>query len=167
MSWVPIINNVAAVFGGIGIVFGLIAIFRNRKNKKIISIIAVILSIASVAIVLITQSMYSSAINEISDSMDRAASSQEAEFTWTKEGYDALVVGDTITGVGGATFDDIVAQFGEPGSSNESQSGDYTTKYASWDNGFGSDGYKSVDLSFTKQEDGTFLLNSKSQSGLE
>ncbi|QSE76344.1 DUF4190 domain-containing protein [Lactococcus taiwanensis] len=170
LSWVPIVNNFAAVLAVISAILGLIAIILNRKNKKTLSVVSFVISILAFIIVLATQSMYSSAIDSVGKqvSSDISSSQKKADenFKWSKADYDALVVGDTLTGAGGTDYNELETKFGKPSNSSESSSGDYTIKNASWDN-MGSSKFKSVSLSFTKQADGSWLLSNKSQSGLE
>ena len=170
LSWVPIVNNFAAVLAVVAIILGAIAIIVNRKNKKTLSIVGTIISVLAFIIVLATQSMYSSAIDNASKAVNTSMSSSEKEandkFKWTKSDYDALISGDSLTGAGGTNYNTLEAKYGKPSSSSESQAGDYTNKYVSWDN-MGSSNYKSVSLTFAKQADGSWLLSNKSQSGLE
>ncbi len=170
LSWVPIVNNFAAVLAVVAIILGAIAIIVNRKNKKTLSIVGTIISVLAFIIVLATQSMYSSAIDDVSKAVNTSMSSSEKEandkFKWTKSDYDALISGDSLTGAGGTNYDTLEAKYGEPSSSSESQAGNYTNKYVSWDN-MGSSNYKSVSLTFAKQADGSWLLSNKSQYGLE
>ncbi|MCC4121325.1 DUF4190 domain-containing protein [Lactococcus lactis] len=170
LSWVPIVNNFAAVLAIISAILGLIAIIINRKNKKTLSIVSFVISILAFIIVMATQSMYSSAIDSVGKKVNSDISSSQKKadesFKWAKADYDALVVGDTLTGAGGTNYDGLEAKFGKPSNSSESSAGDYTVKNVSWDN-MGSSKYKSVSLAFTKQADGSWLLSNKSQSGLE
>lgn len=170
LSWVPIVNNFAAVLAVVAIILGAIAIIVNRKNKKTLSLVGTIISVLAFIIVLATQSMYSSAIDNASKAVNTSMSSSEKEandkFKWTKSDYDALISGDSLTGAGGTNYNTLEAKYGKPSSSSESQAGDYTNKYVSWDN-IGSSNYKSVSLTFAKQADGSWLLSNKSQSGLE
>ncbi|MCK3935670.1 DUF1828 domain-containing protein [Streptococcus suis] len=87
-------------------------------------------------------------------------------FKWTKADFDALVVGETLSGVGGTNLDEIIAKFGEPQTSSESSSENYTTKYVDY-NTMGGTEYKSVSLQFVQQEDGSWLLSYKHSSGIE
>ncbi|MFK4841030.1 DUF5067 domain-containing protein [Lactococcus garvieae] len=64
LSWVPIVNNFAAVLAIIGIILGVIALVLNRKNKKTLSIVGTIISVIAMIVVLVTQSMYSNAIDK-------------------------------------------------------------------------------------------------------
>ncbi|WP_024406240.1 hypothetical protein [Streptococcus suis] len=176
-SWVPIINNISFFFGLLALVLGAIGLFVNRKNSKTLSIVGTALAVVSMTIVLITQSMYSKAIDDASKAVETAVSEVETSmsssqaaidesFKWTKADFDALVVGDALSGVGGANFNEIISKFGEPQSSSESSSESYTTKYVDY-NTMGGTEYKSVSLQFVKQEDGTWLLSYKYASGLE
>ncbi|EKF51065.1 hypothetical protein [Lactococcus garvieae] len=169
LSWVPIVNNFAAVLAVLAIILGVIAIIINRKNKKTLSIVGTVISILAMVIVLATQSMYSKSIDDASKAVDTAISSSqkkaEDSFLWSKTEYDSLLVGDTVTGVGGTNYNTLEQKFGKPANSSETTSGDYTTKYVTWDN-MGAENYKSVSLNFVKQADNSWLLSNKSQSGL-
>jgi Predicted multitransmembrane protein len=174
LSWVPIINNVAAVFAVIGIILGIIALIINRKNKKTIALVSTILAIISIIIVLATQSMYSKAADHagkavssgISSAMSSSDKKEADNFKWTKADFDALTVGDSLTGVGGANYDEIVAKYGKPKTSSDTQSGDYTMRNASWSKMTSNGSYESVDLSFIQQQDGSYLLSMKNSSSL-
>ncbi|TYC48112.1 hypothetical protein ESZ50_10085 [Weissella muntiaci] len=105
----------------------------------------------------------SSSSSAKSSSVSSASSSSVTSQKWTLADYDALAVGDTLSGVGGANYDDIVAKFGKPDTSSDTQSGDYSMRSADWTSL--TDG--SVFLTFTKQADGTWLLSSKTSSDLK
>src|SRR5699024_8328881 len=78
LSWVPIVNNFAAVLAVIGVIFGLIAFLVNRKHKKLLAWIGTILSIVSFAIVMGTQSMYSNAIDDATGKNDTQATNDSS-----------------------------------------------------------------------------------------
>lgn len=176
-SWVPIFNNISFFFGLLALLLGLIGIFVNRKNTKTLAIVGTALAAVSMAVVLITQSMYSKALDDASKAVETAVSEVETSmsssqaavdenFKWTKADFDALVVGETLSGVGGTNLDEIIAKFGEPQTSSESSSENYTTKYVDY-NTMGGTEYKSVSLQFVQQEDGSWLLSYKNSSGIE
>lgn len=108
LSWVPIVNNFAAVLAVIGVIFGLIAFLVNRKHKKLLAWIGTILSIVSFAIVMGTQSMYSNAIDEATgktdsqvEKVDKSSSSKTKETsssaTSSSEENKIFNIGDTVT----------------------------------------------------------------------
>ena len=69
-SFLPIINNgsfILAIIGIILAIIGLVGTVRGKKSGKGIAIAALIISIVSCAVVLGTQSMYSAAIDEATD----------------------------------------------------------------------------------------------------
>ncbi|MDR0199729.1 MAG: DUF4190 domain-containing protein [Streptococcaceae bacterium] len=172
LSWIPIINNVAAPIGFIALVLGVIALIRNRKTKKGLSIAATLISIIAIIIVFVSQAFYSKVVTDAGKSVNSAISAISSEqktadssFKWTLADYNALTVGEMTTGAGGESYDTLFAKFGKPSSSSDSTIDSYTTKDVTWDN-MGSSNYKSVDLTFTKQSDGSYLLSSKSQTGL-
>lgn len=174
LSWVPIVNNIAAIFAIVGIILGVLALAINRNNRKTIALLSTILSVVAIAIVFATQSLYGTAIDKagkaISKDVSSAASSSDKKevdtFKWTKADFDALTVGDTLTGVGGTSYDELVAKYGKPDTSSDTQSGDYTVRNASWSKMTSNGSYESVDLSFTKQQDGSYLLSMKNSSSL-
>lgn len=176
-SWIPILNNVSFVIAIPAVILGIIGLVVNRKNNKTLAIIGTVLSVVAMAVVLMTQSMYGKALDEASKAVDESVSKVEKEiessqqevddkFTWTKADFDALVVGDSLEGTGGANYNDVIAKYGEPQSETESTSGDYTSKYVDYDT-FGGSEYKSVSLEFVKQADESWLLSYKYSSGLK
>ena len=101
-----------------------------------------------------------------SSSSDSSQKEKDDKFNWTKEQFDALATGDiTNRGAGGSKYDDIVKEHGEPSNITTSTVNDYESKTISYTS-FGTK-YKTVVLTFAKQDDGTFLLTSKVGNGLE
>lgn len=80
LSFIPIINNAAAVFGAVGVVLGVVALvgtFRGKRSGKPLAIVATVLSVLSIIITLSLQASWSNAIDEaFSDAS--ATSAQEA-----------------------------------------------------------------------------------------
>lgn len=160
----------------------MIALIVNRKNKKVLAIVGTCLSVASIIIVLVTQSMYSSAIDNTSKAIDKASSSIDAEyskssseeaskeaeadakFKWTDAYFDSIVDGTT-------TYDEIVATVGEPNTTRTDTDYDADTdsevpsKDCDWDLEDGSY-YASVSIHFV-QKNGTYVVDSKTGSGLK
>ena len=67
-SFLPIINNFSALLAVIGFVLaliGMIACVKGRKSGKGLSIAGVVMNVIAFAVVLATQSMYSSAIDDV------------------------------------------------------------------------------------------------------
>lgn len=65
LSWIPIVNNIAFIFGVLALILAIIALISNRKNKKLLSLIGLIISGLTLIIVLVTQSIYGKAIDDI------------------------------------------------------------------------------------------------------
>ena len=176
-SWMPIINNFSFILAVLALIFGLIGFAVNRKRPKTLAIIGTVLSVVSIAIVLATQAMYAKsldklgkdveqAVNSASSSIESSQKEEDAKFNWTKEQFDALVTGDIANrGAGGSKYDDIVKEHGEPSDTNTSTVNDHENKTISYTS-IGTK-YKTVILSFAKQDDGTFLLITKVGNGLE
>ena len=175
-SWMPIINNFSFILAILALIFGLIGFLVNRKRPKTLAIIGTVLSIVSIAIVLGTQAMYAKSLDKLSKDIEQSVTStssssdssqkqEDTKFNWTKEQFDALVTGDIANrGAGGSKYDDIIKEHGEPSDTNTTTVNDYENKtisYTSFDKE-----YKSVILSFAKQEDGSFLLVTKVATGL-
>ena len=176
-SWMPIINNFSFILAILALIFGLIGFLVNRKRQKTLAIIGTVLSIVSIAIVLGTQAMYAKSLDKLSKDIEQSVTStssssdssqkqEDTKFNWTKEQFDALVTGDIANrGAGGSKYDDIIKEHGEPSDTNTTTVNNYENKtisYTSFDKE-----YKSVILSFAKQEDGSFLLVTKVATGLE
>lgn len=68
----PFINNMAFIFGVVGVVLGVVSIIANRKSKKTLALIGTIISILSLIIVLVTQSTYT---KQLDDSFGKNSSS--------------------------------------------------------------------------------------------
>lgn len=176
-SWMPIINNFSFVLAVLALIFGLIGFLVNRKRPKTLAIIGTVLSVVSIAIVLATQAMYAKSLDKVGKDVEQAVSSasssiessqkeEDAKFNWTKEQFDALVTGDIANrGAGGSNYDDIIKEHGEPSDTNTSTVNDHENKTISYTS-IGTK-YKTVILSFAKQDDGTFLLITKVGNGLE
>lgn len=176
-SWMPIINNFSFILAILALIFGLIGFAVNRKRPKTLAIIGTVLAVVSIAIVLVTQAMYAKSLDKIGKDVEQAVSSasssiessqkeEDAKFNWTKEQFDALVTGDIANrGAGGSKYDDIVKEHGEPSDTNTSTVNDHENKTISYTS-IGTK-YKTVILSFAKQDDGTFLLITKVGNGLE
>lgn len=176
-SWMPIINNFSFILAILALIFGIIGFLVNRKRPKTLAIIGTVLSIVSIAIVLGTQAMYAKSLDKLSKDIEQSVTStssssdssqkeKDDKFNWTKEQFDALVTGDiTNRGAGGSKYDDIVKEHGEPSNITTSTVNDYESKTISYTS-FGTK-YKTVVLTFAKQDDGTFLLTSKVGNGLE
>ena len=176
-SWMPIINNFSFILAILALIFGLIGFAVNRKRPKTLAIIGTVLAVVSIAIVLVTQAMYAKSLKELGKNVEETVSSvsssiessqkeEDAKFNWTKEQFDALQVGDIINyGAGGTNYDDVASVHGEPNNVTTSSVNDHDSKTVSYTS-TGSK-YKRVILSFSKQDDGSFLLTSKASSGLE
>lgn len=67
MSWMPIINNIAFLFGVPALIcgiVGLVGVLRGKKSGKGLAIASVIISALAIIIVFATQSMYSAAFDK-------------------------------------------------------------------------------------------------------
>lgn len=102
-SFLPIINNgsfILAVIGIILAIIGLVGTVRGKKSGKGIAIAALIISVVSCVVVLGTQSMYSAAIDEASESLENPAVSSSSE---TSDQYTDLALGTSVDFSNGVT----------------------------------------------------------------
>lgn len=176
-AWMPIINNLSFIIAILALILGIIGLFINKKRQKTLAIIGTVIAVVSMAIVLITQTMYARALNNVSKDVETAVSSanssieaskkeDDAKFNWTKEQFDALKQGDIINrGAGGTNYNDVISEHGKPTDENTTSVNDHENKTISYTS-MGKK-YKSVILTFSKQDDGSFLLTSKVSTGLE
>ena len=182
-SWIPIINYLSFFIGTIALILAIIGLIVNQKKQKTLAIIGSVISFFSLIIALVTQSFYSSMFNEVGkgldvltnsyssyfDSSERKEEKEKEEnttFTWTKAEFDALKEGDILKkGAGGTKYDDVIRDHGKPTdetTSTVSGSEIKTITYLP-----GGSKYQAVILTFSKNEDGSFLLTSKIGTGLE
>ena len=182
-SWIPIINYLSFFIGTIALILAIIGLIVNQKKPKTLAIIGSVISFFSLIIALVTLSFYSRMFNEMGKRFDTLSSSyrsyidssereeekekeESTKFTWTKAEFDALKEGDILKrGAGGTKYDDVIRDHGKPTdetTSTVSGSEIKTITYLP-----GGSKYQAVVLTFSKNEDGSFLLTSKIGTGLE
>lgn len=89
LSFIPIVNNIAAILGAIGVVLAIIAMvgtFHGKKAGKILSIVAAVLSVLAIVITLAMQSAASKAIDE---AINGSGTSQSKSSDAKKSGDDS------------------------------------------------------------------------------
>lgn len=78
LSWVPIVNNIAAVFALISAVLGAVGLYATRaagkRSARSIAASAVAVSALSIGIVLATQAFYGNAINQVGKDVEKVVS---------------------------------------------------------------------------------------------
>lgn len=182
-SWIPIINYLSFFIGTIALILAIIGLIINQKKPKTLAIIGSVISFFSLIIALVTLSFYSRMFNEMGKRFDTLSSSyrsyidssereeekekeESAKFTWTKAEFDALKEGDILKrGAGGTKYDDVIRDHGKPTDETTSTVSGSELKTITYLPG-GSK-YQAVILTFSKNEDGSFLLTSKIATGLE
>ena len=182
-SWIPIINYLSFFIGTIALILAIIGLIINQKKPKTLAIIGSVISFFSLIIALVTQSFYSHMFNEMGKRFDTLSSSyrsyidssereeekekeENTTFTWTKAEFDALKEGDILKrGAGGTKYDDVIRDHGKPTDETTSTVSGSELKTITYLPG-GSK-YQAVILTFSKNEDGSFLLTSKIGTGLE
>ena len=181
-SWIPIINYLSFFIGTIALILAIIGLIINQKKQKTLAIIGSVISFFSLIIALVTLSFYSRMFNEVGKGLDTLTNSyssyfdsserkiekeeESTTFTWTKAEFDALKEGDILKkGAGGTKYEDVIRDHGKPTdetTSTVSGSEIKTITYLP-----GGSKYQAVILTFSKNEDGSFLLTSKIGTGLE
>ncbi|MDF7636963.1 DUF3862 domain-containing protein [Leuconostocaceae bacterium ESL0958] len=167
-SWVPIINNMAAIFAVAGAVMGIIALIRNRKSKKTKSIVGLVLSVVAFVVVLSTQSSYSKAFDDATGTSSSSKSKSASKSAkWTQADFDALKKGDLMNkGDGGETLSELTSKYGKPSTTSDSSLNGMDSKTADWTNTNGSMG-ANVSLQFIKADNGEYMLYSSAATGLK
>lgn len=182
-SWIPIINYLSFFIGTIALILAIIGLIINQKKPKTLAIIGSVISFFSLIIALVTLSFYSRMFNEMGERFDTLSNSyrsyidssereeekekeENTKSTWTKAEFDALKEGDILKkGAGGTNYEDVIRDHGKPTdetTSTVSGSEIKTITYLP-----GGSKYQAVILTFSKNEDGSFLLTSKIGTGLE
>ena len=186
-SWIPIINYLSFFIGTIALILAIIGLIINQKKPKTLAIIGSVISFFSLIIALVTLSFYSRMFNEMGKGLDALTNSyrsyidssereeekekekekeEKTKFAWTKAEFDALKEGDILKkGAGGTKYEDVIRDHGKPTdetTSTVSGSEIKTITYLP-----GGSKYQAVILTFSKNEDGSFLLTSKIGTGLE
>ena len=186
-SWIPIINYLSFFIGTIALILAIIGLIINKKKPKTLAIIGSVISFFSLIIALVTLSFYSRMFNEMGKGLDALTNSyrsyidssereeekekekekeEKTKFAWTKAEFDALKEGDILKkGAGGTKYEDVIRDHGKPTdetTSTVSGSEIKTITYLP-----GGSKYQAVILTFSKNEDGSFLLTSKIGTGLE
>ena len=182
-SWIPIINYLSFFIGTIALILAIIGLIINQKKPKTLAIIGSVISFFSLIIALVTLSFYSRMFNEMGKRFDTLSSTyrsyidssereeekekeESTKFTWTKAEFDALKEGDILKrGAGGTKYDDVIRDHGKPTDETTSTVSGSELKTITYLPG-GSK-YQAVILTFSKNEDGSFLLTSKIGTGLE
>ena len=186
-SWIPIINYLSFFIGTIALILAIIGLIVNQKKPKTLAIIGSVISFFSLIIALVTLSFYSRMFNEMGKRFDTLSSSyrsyidssereeekekekekeEKTKFAWTKAEFDALKEGDILKkGAGGTKYDDVIRDHGKPTDETTSTVSGSELKTITYLPG-GSK-YQAVILTFSKNEDGSFLLTSKIGTGLE
>ena len=182
-SWIPIINYLSFFIGTIALILAIIGLIVNQKKPKTLAIIGSAISFFSLIIALVTLSFYSRMFNEVGKGLDALTNSyssyfdsserkiekekeESTKFTWTKAEFDALKEGDILKkGAGGTKYDDVIRDHGKPTDETTSTvSGSEIKTITYLPEG---SKYQAVILTFSKNEDGSFLLTSKIGTGLE
>ena len=184
-SWIPIINYLSFFIGTIALILAIIGLIVNQKKPKTLAIIGSVISFFSLIIALVTLSFYSRMFNEMGKRFDTLSSSyrsyidssereeekekekeEKTKFAWTKAEFDALKEGDILKkGAGGTKYDDVIRDHGKPTDETTSTvSGSEIKTITYLPEG---SKYQAVILTFSKNEDGSFLLTSKIGTGLE
>ena len=182
-SWIPIINYLSFFIGTIALILAIIGLIINQKKPKTLAIIGSIISFFALVIALVTQAFYSRMFNEVGKGLDALTNSyssyfdsserkiekekeESTKFTWTKAEFDALKEGDILKkGAGGTKYDDVIRDHGKPTDETTSTvSGSEIKTITYLPEG---SKYQAVILTFSKNQDGSFLLTSKIGTGLE
>lgn len=76
-SFIPIVNNISFILGGLAIIFGIVALIKKSGKGKLIA--AIILGIIAIAITLSSQKALADGLDEVSKSLDKATGGSTEE----------------------------------------------------------------------------------------
>jgi Domain of unknown function (DUF4190) len=82
LSWIPIINNVAAIIAVVGLGLGIPALIRARRgthNGSGMAITGLVTSVLAIVLVILTQMLFVKAIDEVESSINESLAEVEAE----------------------------------------------------------------------------------------
>ena len=109
ISFIPIVNNAAFVLGLVGAVLAIVGVVQTGAGKRRgrgMAVAGLVIAVLSVVIVLVTQSMYSAAIDSVTDgaqptsasssSASQAASSDAASSSASSADYSNMAVGQAV-----------------------------------------------------------------------
>ena len=80
--------------------------------------------------------------------------------------YEAIKAGDSLSGEGGDTYEDVVAKFGEPSSKTDTQSGNMKMTMAIWTKNVNGDLGANFNITFM-EKDGVKRVSGKGQTGMK
>ena len=89
LSWIPIINNVAAIVAVVGLGLGIPALIRARRGTHSgggMAIAGLVTSVLAIVLVILTQMLFVNAIDEVEDSINESL--EEAEVAPVDPGAD-------------------------------------------------------------------------------
>lgn len=165
LSWIPVINHVGLVVDILAFAFALFALWLDRHGDKTLPIITALLSLLGIGLVSINQNYYGNSISHESKHLSVHINDKQADgFDWVRADFDNLTVGDSKTGRGGDTYQDIRDMLGKPTEQEDDTTASPTTRVAIWRNG---NKTKTVTLTFAKTTSGDFKLTSKHSEGLK
>lgn len=195
----------------IALLFGILGLFVNLKNRKRLAVSGILISILSLYLSAAFMEHYAETMRagsrpnviiespkeepqiamtpreiEIRDALNQLSfweSRSETEkqeilesykereealknFTWTKEGYNQLVLGDFQTGEGGTSLNEISLLYGEPPHFYDWEGTNPARKSVNYDVIAYGD-LKRVHLEFLQNKQGDWLLVDKYETGLE
>lgn len=84
---------------------------------------------------------------------------------FTQSDYDSIVIGDSLTGVGGTNLNDVKSKFGEPINTMTSDVAGMKAIIATWHAKGNAGG--NVTVTFYEQNDGSYLAAAKASFGME
>ncbi|WP_187365328.1 hypothetical protein [Cellulosimicrobium cellulans] len=82
LSWVPIVNNLAAVLAVVGVVFGVIALVgavRKARPGKAMAISAIAVAVVAFVVVIVTQIAYTRVIDDVVDDLNDSVAELEQD----------------------------------------------------------------------------------------
>lgn len=124
-----------------------------KKGLTIAGIVVGSLIVGALGLMLVLYAISSAISEEVSSEPETEAAATTEEVkeanVFDKSVYDNIKKGDTLTGAGGDTYDDVIKALGEPTDKMHSESDGVSSKDTVLDCTWYDDNYSSINVTFT------------------
>lgn len=166
-AFIPVVNFISYICGGLALIFGLIAVVKKAGGK---AIVALVLGILSLVIAITMNVAVFNAAKTVVDEVNKEQ--KENTSKWSQEIYDSIVTAESnfnadyskIEYSGGTPYSEIEEKVGAPTSTNSTDINGEESITASWTTlDFSGDG-KSLSITITyDKESGQITAKNKSE----
>lgn len=166
-AFIPLVNFISYICGGLALIFGLIATIKKAGGKGIVALVLGVLSL----VIAITMNM--AVFNAVKTAVNEVNNEQKANTSkWTQEIYDSITTAEsslssdysTVEYSGGTQYSEIETKVGAPSSTSSVDISGKESVTSSWTTlDFSGDG-KSLNITITYDKDsGQITAKNKSE----